>query len=261
MAPRVLLSHALSGAPAPHRLGRRKVVIFDLGGVVLESPINLIRAFCEARGILDVNRFLGGSAAWAALERSEITADEFPSAIHNESCTRGYADGIALGVDGWRELLPEMGKVCQRPLMLRTLKRLRAAGIKVAALTNNFTPPTTLSGASPLAPASGSSDFRDLFDHFIESRLTGLRKPDPRIYELALRTVGCDAKDAVFLDDIGANLKPAKLLGIHTIHVSNKSLDSYVDALQQLQEVVGVDLLDGEVLVEKKQPELSMAKL
>jgi hypothetical protein len=41
-----------------------KAVIFDLGGVVADSPIMTIRAHGETYGIGDPNRFLGDSHAW-----------------------------------------------------------------------------------------------------------------------------------------------------------------------------------------------------
>ena len=44
----------------------------------------------------------------------------------------------------------------------------------------------------------------------VESAVEGLRKPDPRIYRVALERLGVDAGATVFLDDIGRNLKPAR---------------------------------------------------
>lgn len=53
----------------------------------------------------------------------------------------------------------------------------------------------------------------------IESCVVGLRKPDPLIYSIALDKLGVKGEEAVFLDDIGSNLKPAQDLGIRTIKV------------------------------------------
>ena len=60
---------------------------------------------------------------------------------------------------------------------------------------------------------------RPEFDVFIESAREGMRKPDPRIYELACARLGVRPEQAVFLDDIGANLKTARALGMATIKV------------------------------------------
>jgi hypothetical protein len=63
------------------------------------------------------------------------------------------------------------------------------------------------------------------FDVVIESAVVGLRKPDPRIYELVLSKLGVDAADAVFLDDLGINLKPARRDG-HDHHQGGRSSTS-----------------------------------
>ncbi|CAE7232749.1 EPHX2, partial [Symbiodinium sp. KB8] len=76
---------------------------------------------------------------------------------------------------------------------------------------------------------------RSLFDHFVESSVTKMRKPEPDFYAHALRVVGCEAPEAVFLDDIGKNLKPARDMGIFTIHVQNETPLQYLEALQKLQ--------------------------
>ena len=70
----------------------------------------------------------------------------------------------------------------------------------------------------------------DLFDVVIESSKIGIRKPDPRIYQIACDQLGIAPNEAVFLDDLGVNLKPARAMGMSTIKV----LDS-VQALDDLQ--------------------------
>ena len=79
---------------------------------------------------------------------------------------------------------------------------------------------------------------REHFDVFIESSVVGLRKPDPRIYELACRELGVAPAQTAFLDDIGRNLKPARALGLATIKVSDPMV-----ALRELSDVLGFDLL------------------
>ncbi len=73
---------------------------------------------------------------------------------------------------------------------------------------------------------------------FVESAVVGLRKPDPRIYELACRELGVEPARAAFLDDIGRNLKTARELGMATIKV-----DDPERALAELGALVGIDLV------------------
>jgi len=65
-----------------------------------------------------------------------------------------------------------------------------------------------------------------------------MRKPDPRIYELACRELGVTPPETAFLDDIGMNLKSARALGMHTIKVQEPET-----ALRELAALVGFDLL------------------
>merc|ERR1719327_2635868 len=101
--------------------------------------------------------------------------------------------------------------------MIQVLKRLRLAGFVVAALTNNFNTAPLADSEQQAALDEQHAKFVALFDHFIESRVVGMSKPDPRFYEYALSKIGCKPDEAIFLDDLGANLKTAKELGIHIL--------------------------------------------
>ena len=63
----------------------------------------------------------------------------------------------------------------------------------------------------------------NLFDVIIESSVVGVRKPNPAIYEMACEALGVSPAEAAFLDDLGINLKPAKLMGMHTIKVIDEA--------------------------------------
>jgi putative hydrolase of the HAD superfamily len=73
-----------------------------------------------------------------------------------------------------------------------------------------------------------------LFDFVIESSVVGLRKPDPRIYELACERLEVEPAETVFIDDLGINLKPARAMGMTTVKA--------VSAEQVLEELG--DILD-----------------
>jgi putative hydrolase of the HAD superfamily len=77
-----------------------------------------------------------------------------------------------------------------------------------------------------------------MFDAVIESSRVGVRKPDRRFYELACEELGIEPTDAVFLDDLGVNLKPARDMGMITIKVTDPAV-----ALAELAEVIGLGLI------------------
>ncbi|MBV9950895.1 MAG: HAD-IA family hydrolase, partial [Acidimicrobiia bacterium] len=76
-------------------------------------------------------------------------------------------------------------------------------------------------------------------DVVIESSREGIRKPDPRIYEMACEQRGVDASEIVFLDDLGINLKPARAMGMTTIKVDDPAV-----AIAELEAVVGFSVSD-----------------
>ena len=79
-----------------------------------------------------------------------------------------------------------------------------------------------------------------LFDEVIESSRVGVRKPETAFFELACRKLAIEPVEAVFLDDLGTNLKPARAMGMHTIKVTDPD-----EALAQLGTVLGMDFRAG----------------
>lgn len=114
--------------------------------------------------------------------------------------------------------------------MIAAIRAIRARGLRVGALTNNWV------AEEPAASRLGQ-ELRGLFDAFVESAVVGLRKPDPRIYRHACQELGVAPEASIFLDDIGANLKAARALGMHTIKV-----DSAEQALAELEAALGFPL-------------------
>jgi putative hydrolase of the HAD superfamily len=199
-------------------------VLFDLGGVVMGSPLHAIAAYERDSGIPAgfVNRLVvtsGPGGAWSRLERGELALDAFYAAFDAECAAAGAAVSA-------RAMMERIASVAQpRPRMLAAIRAIRERGLATAALTNNWVGEGGDTGAGRLA---------ELFDAVIESAVVGLRKPDPRIYALALERLAVAAPEVVFLDDIGRNLKPARALGMHTIKV-----DDEAQALTDLARVLG----------------------
>jgi putative hydrolase of the HAD superfamily len=134
-------------------------------------------------------------------------------------------------IDGRAVLALLAGEV--RPAMVEALRRCHDR-LKTALLTNNFVVPDAAGGTRPEGPMAGLAD---LLDVVIESSKVGLRKPDAAIYELVCRELGVAPAEAVFLDDLGVNLKPARAMGMITIKV-----DEPDRALADLERVVGFRL-------------------
>ena len=206
---------------------RIAAVLFDVGGVVTDSPLHAIARYEREQGILPdaINRAVvdaGDAGAWSRLERGELTLDTFRGPFEADC----RAAGIEVDAAGLMTVIA--AAATPRPLMLAAIRRLRAHGLRVGALTNNW----RRDGAT--------TSLREHFDVFVESCVVRMRKPDPRIYELACRELGVPPAATVFLDDIGRNLKAARMLGMTTIKV-----EAAEPALRELGTLVGLDLVSS----------------
>ncbi len=201
-----------------------RAVIFDLGGVVFGSPLHAIRRYELANGIEEnfVNRLVaaaGPGGSWQRMERGELAmGPEFFAAFDDEARA---ADPSAAKRFSAEEMMAAIAEESRpRPRMIEALRRLRARGYIVTALTNNWVSAEEREPADA-EEAATRAGIRALFDDYVESSVVGLRKPDPAIYRLACRRIGVEPREAVFLDDIGSNLKSARALGMTTIKVDD----------------------------------------
>lgn len=64
-------------------------------------------------------------------------------------------------------------------------------------------------------------ELRKLFCAFFSSCYLGVRKPQPRIYEMALHIMAVHPEQAMFIDDRQENIQAAESLGMQTIHFHN----------------------------------------
>lgn len=110
--------------------------------------------------------------------------------------------GVVTKGDFYTEVLTEM------PGSRDLIERLKV-NYKVAMLTNN--------NALGFRPFDAKFGFSRLFDVVIVSGEEGVKKPDEKIFQIALRKLRVKAKNLYFLDDTAANVDAAKKIGIHGI--------------------------------------------
>jgi putative hydrolase of the HAD superfamily len=210
-----------------------RAVLFDFGGVILTSPFEAFAAFEQRAGLpagflRGVNSSNPDDNAWARLERSQISLAEFDECFAAESAERGHE------VRGSAVLGLLAGEL--RPEMVEAVTRLHGdARFVTGLLTNNFLGPAT-DGATGAPGVWGP--VLDLFDTVVESSRIGVRKPDERFYRVACEELGIEPHEAVFLDDLGVNLKPARSMGMATIKVD----DPFV-AIRELEALLDLTLL------------------
>jgi putative hydrolase of the HAD superfamily len=206
-------------------------ILWDFGGVITSSPFEAFNRYEKERGLpLDCIRGLNAvnpdTNAWARFERSEVSAQEFDDIFLTEARAAGYE------IPGRDVIACLSGDV--RPQMVAALKKC-AEHFKVGCITNNVSAGEGPGMASSTDKAAQVQAAMETFEVIIESSKVGLRKPDPEIYKLACRELGVSPENAVYLDDLGINCKPAHALGMKAIKVVKPD-----DALRELEAATGL---------------------
>jgi len=193
-----------------------EAVIWDFGGVFTTSPFEAFNRYEAARGlpkdlIRGINATDPHDNAWALFERAEIDAAGFDVKFAAE------AEALGFQVRG-ADVLP----LLSGEIRLRVVAALQAckARFKVGCITNNMQSAGKGSGmASTVEKAAEVARIMAQFDAVIESSKVGLRKPDPRIYQMMCELLSVEPASCVYLDDLGINCKPAATLGMTAIKV------------------------------------------
>jgi putative hydrolase of the HAD superfamily len=219
-----------------------RAALFDFGGVILSSPFEAFARYERERNLADgflrrLNSTRPDDNAWAQLERGHVSFDAFCRLYEEEARAAGGE------VDARDVMALLAGDV--RPAMVEAVRRCHER-LKTACLTNNWVAVDDRMSApgerSDVAASPHGRLLADLFDVVVESSKVGVRKPDPRFYELACEQLAIEPHEAVFLDDIGGNLKPARAMGMTTIKVADPEV-----AIADLESVVGFPLRSPDV--------------
>jgi 2-haloacid dehalogenase len=188
-------------------LGSRPVLVFDLGGVVLDwNPRHLFRGLIRDEAQREWFLTEVCSPRWnAQMDAGKPSAE---AVAELSAQYPGHASWIRAYWERWPEMLgglvPGTGEL---------IADLAAAGRDLYAITNFPAEvwPVTLDTFPVL------SQFRDV----IVSGLEGVTKPGPEIFALALRRFGVAAGDCLFIDDIAANVDGARAAGIAAVQFTS----------------------------------------
>ncbi len=212
-----------------------RAVLFDLGGVLTESPMDSFAAYEVSAGlpaglVRRLNATDPDTNAWARFERGELDVDGFTAAFEAEALAAGHRLDAA-------RVLEALDFPALRPAVVNAVRRLQAAGLPLGLVSNNV---------RPMERTGALGELLTLFDVVVESSVEGIRKPEPEIYRRALARLSAAVgrplgpADCAYLDDLGINLKPARALGMRTIKVVDPA-----EALEELASLTGVPLSDG----------------
>jgi len=192
-----------------------EAVIFDFGGVFTSSPFTGLHQWHVEKGLDPAKglRLVFGpydqdtDHPWHRVERGEIALEAAAEQIKALAAESGMdldlreMFGALGGADGARQDVVEIAL------------DIRRRGFRTALITNNIA--EFSDGWRAMIPVE------EIFEVVVDSSAIGIRKPNPRIYELALEQLGVDAGASVFLDDAVGNIDAARAVGMHAILVGD----------------------------------------
>ena len=189
-----------------------EAVITDFGGVLTSPLLDSFAAFQNSSGISPEQLAVAmgaivereGSHPLFELETGRMTEADFLAKLGNQLTTQL---GRTVELHGFGEQYFEHLHPNER--MIDYMRELSGRGYKLAICTNNVREWEQLWRAK--LPVD------ELFDVVVDSAFVGVRKPEPRIYELTLERLGVPAEAALLIDDIEFNCDAASALGIEAI--------------------------------------------
>ncbi len=207
-------------------------MLWDFGGVITTSPFEAFNRYEADRGlpkntIRSINAANPDGNAWARLERSEISPEDFDALFAQEAAALGHQ------IAGRDVLSLLAGDV--RPAMVAALDTLKAAGFRLGCITNNAKVGRGAGMSVDADKAAAVAAILARFEHVIESAKVGVRKPDPRIYRMMCDALGVAPEACIYLDDLGINCKPAAAMGMAAIKVTDER-----QALADLERLTGL---------------------
>jgi putative hydrolase of the HAD superfamily len=221
--------------PTPHTPDGPQALIVDWGGVLTSPLADALNGWFGVEGITAEaytgamrdfrDSALAALSAFdpiAALERGELRVAHFEAELAERISARS---GVEIKPQG---LVNRMfAQFAAAPAMVNVVRRAKAAGLATALLSNSW-------GNEYLR-----EDWDVLFDAVVISGEVGMRKPEPDIYRHTLDLLGRAPGEAVFVDDLEANVRGAAAVGIIGVHHR-----SYAETVGELRALFGIDL-DG----------------
>jgi putative hydrolase of the HAD superfamily len=178
-------------------------LIFDLGGVVVRWDPDAIIAKASLDSRLKADLF--GHPDWLEVDRGTATPEEF---VRRLAARTGLGEAALTRLV---ELVP--ASLVPFPETVDLLYRLKARGYPLYCLSNM--------GHASIEHLEREHRFFEVFAGKVISCRVNLCKPEPAIFEHALRAYQLKPQDTVFIDDVEKNVSAAARVGMRTVHLRN----------------------------------------
>ncbi|MBS0057021.1 glucose-1-phosphatase [Yersinia sp. Marseille-Q3913] len=186
--------------------------IFDLGNVIVDIDFKrVLGVWSKLSGVPLATlseRFTMGEV-FQQHERGEVSDEDFARQLSDEM---GVSLSFEQFAEGWQAVF-----VALRPEVIAIMHKLREEGHRVVVLSNtNRLHCNHWPQHYPEVAAAA--------DHMYLSQDLGMRKPEARIYQHVLNAESTPAEQAIFFDDVEANIVAARIEGITAIHVTDRTV-------------------------------------
>jgi putative hydrolase of the HAD superfamily len=210
---------------------RIRAVISDFGGVLTTPLINSFAAFQDETGI-------SGQALGRAMQTIAERDGEHPLYVLEMGgmTEADFLGQVAVALEPELGHHPEMHSFKEiyfealepNEPMIGLMREVSRRGYRMALLTNNVREWEHLWRS--MLPVD------EIFELVIDSGFVGMRKPDPRIYQLTIaRLAGVSAEECLFVDDVEVNVDAARAIGMTAVHfASNDQAIAEIRGLLQL---------------------------
>jgi putative hydrolase of the HAD superfamily len=190
-----------------------EAIVSDFGGVLTTPLLHSFMAFQDTTGISTEN--LGKAMAAVGAEDGENPLYRLE---RGEVTETAFLERLGEGLEpllGHRPELHRFKEIYFEALdpneqMIELMRELKAAGHRMAMLTNN------VREWEPLWRSMLPVD--EIFETVVDSGFVGVRKPEARIYELTLERIGLPAEACLFIDDLAHNCDGARAVGMQAVH-------------------------------------------
>jgi len=201
-------------------------LLVDWGGVLTTDVFRSFASFCASEGLApDTARDLFRGSDEGRRLLHELETGVLPEAAFG----RAFAEVLGLAPQRADGLVDRMfAGLRPDEEMVAAVRAARAAGVPTGMVSNSW------------GRDRYTSEALALFDAVVISGDEGIRKPDPRMYELGAQRLGLPPEACVYVDDLGGNLKPARALGMATIRHSDART-----TIAELERLLGVPLGQG----------------
>lgn len=206
-----------------------KAIIFDLGGVLVE---------------LDYSNFYNRIISLSPLENphtrhTHAMLDFFKQSdlyhqgkMSDEEFFKFSCDLLQISLSSQSEFYDAFNSIISRemPEMTELLRDLKDLGkYKLIGLSN-------VNSSHWKYLLEKDWPFLEYFNELILSFKIHITKPNPEVFQLAIKKAGCQPEEIVFIDDGFNNTRSAKEQGINPIHFTNK--EELIEDLKKLNVII-----------------------